>query len=79
MDETLHFVDLPGYGYARASAEQRNQWKRLIEAYLRNRGNLVLSFLLLDARREVVVHEVGHYFGLTEPQLREIEAIEEES
>jgi predicted Zn-dependent protease with MMP-like domain len=29
--------------------------------------------------REVVVHEVGHYFGLTEPQLREIEAIEEES
>ena len=51
VDETLHFVDLPGYGYARASAEQRNQWKRLIEAYLRNRGNLVLSFLLLDARR----------------------------
>jgi GTP-binding protein len=51
VDETLHFVDLPGYGYARVSAEQRNQWKRLIEAYLRNRGNLVLSFLLLDARR----------------------------
>jgi GTP-binding protein len=51
VDETLHFVDLPGYGYARASAEQRNQWKRLIEAYLRDRGNLVLSFLLLDARR----------------------------
>ncbi len=28
--------------------------------------------------REVVVHEVGHYFGLSETQLREIEAIEEE-
>ncbi len=46
----LLFADLPGYGYARVPAAAQRQWKRLIEAYLLGRSNLVLSFLLLDAR-----------------------------
>ena len=51
VDERMHFVDLPGYGYARTSAEQQHSWKRLIESYLLGRQNLVLCLLLLDARR----------------------------
>ncbi len=51
IDEDIYFVDLPGYGYAHVSREERAGWKKLIESYLLERQNLALSFLLLDARR----------------------------
>ncbi len=51
IDDEIRFVDLPGYGYARVSLEERASWKKLIESYLLDRQNLVLSFLLIDARR----------------------------
>ena len=47
----LYFVDLPGYGYARAPKEQVHGWKELIDGYLIDRKNLRLSILILDARR----------------------------
>jgi GTP-binding protein len=51
IDENLHFADLPGYGYARVSLEEKAHWKKLIESYLLDRQSLALSFLLIDARR----------------------------
>lgn len=51
IEEDLHFVDLPGYGYAQVPLEERARWKGLIESYLLARQNLALSFLLVDARR----------------------------
>ena len=51
IDEDLRFVDLPGYGYARVSLDERARWKKLIESYLLARRALGLSFLILDARR----------------------------
>jgi GTP-binding protein len=51
FDEEVRFVDLPGYGYAQVSLEERAHWKKLIESYLLERRNLALSLLLLDARR----------------------------
>ncbi len=42
IDEDIHFVDLPGYGYARVSLEERAGWKKLIEGYLLGRQNLAL-------------------------------------
>ena len=51
IDEQVRFVDLPGYGYARVSLEERASWKALIESYLLERQNLALSLLLIDARR----------------------------
>ena len=51
VEDGLHFVDLPGYGYARVSLEQKARWKELIESYLFGRQSLALSFLLIDARR----------------------------
>ena len=51
IDDAIRFVDLPGYGYAQVSLEERAQWKDLIESYLLSRDSLALSFLLLDARR----------------------------
>jgi GTP-binding protein len=46
-----HFVDLPGYGYAKVSKDQSRGWKDLIEAYLTQRDLLKLCLILLDARR----------------------------
>lgn len=51
IDGSLRFADLPGYGYARVSRRETENWKRLAEAYLGERQNLVLCCLLLDARR----------------------------
>src|SRR6476646_3126456 len=45
-------VDLPGYGYARISKEQKAAWKPLIESYLRRTSHLRGIVLLLDIRRE---------------------------
>jgi GTP-binding protein len=51
INNDLRFVDLPGYGYAQVSLEEKARWKKLIESYLRYRQNLALSLLLIDARR----------------------------
>jgi GTP-binding protein len=47
----VHFVDLPGYGYARVPHDMRASWRPLIEAYLGNREMLRGLVLLVDARR----------------------------
>ncbi len=51
IEDDVCFVDLPGYGYAQVSLEERDSWKGLIESYLAERQSLALSFLLIDARR----------------------------
>jgi GTP-binding protein len=44
------FVDLPGYGYAKVPEHVRRQWGTMVENYLANRSELVLSLLLTDSR-----------------------------
>ena len=51
VDEAFYFVDLPGYGYARAPMRNKLEWKELVEQYLENAETLRLSCLILDARR----------------------------
>lgn len=51
IDGAFYFVDLPGYGYARAPLRLTLEWKKLIEYYLETRGTLRLSCLVLDPRR----------------------------
>jgi GTP-binding protein len=50
----LMLVDLPGYGYAKASKELAAEWQNLIFAYLRGRANLKRVILLVDGRRGVM-------------------------
>ena len=45
-------VDLPGYGYARVSKQQKAEWKPLLESYLRRTTQLRGIVLLLDIRRD---------------------------
>lgn len=53
QNDTVHFVDLPGYGYAKVSKVERERWGKLIEDYLESRQNLKLVVLLIDIRHEV--------------------------
>ena len=52
INESFYFVDLPGYGYARVSKSTRQSWRHLIENYLADRPQIVLSVLIVDARHE---------------------------
>ena len=52
INEKWHLVDLPGYGYAKVSKNQRDKWQKLISNYLLKRTELTLVFVLLDARLE---------------------------
>src|ERR1035437_4292659 len=49
--EGCYFVDLPGYGYAGVPKGSTGEWMVLMEQYVNNRESLVLSCLILDARR----------------------------
>ncbi|MCR5168903.1 MAG: ribosome biogenesis GTP-binding protein YihA/YsxC [Desulfovibrio sp.] len=46
----FYLVDLPGYGYARASHEERRKWASLLERYLKECRELVCLVLLVDGR-----------------------------
>ena len=48
----LVLVDLPGYGYAKVSKQERRGWQQLVESYLERRENLRLAILLQDVRRD---------------------------
>lgn len=50
VNKALLFVDLPGYGYAKVPERIRKQWGAMVENYLANRKELVLSILILDSR-----------------------------
>jgi len=50
----LMLVDLPGYGYAKASKALVAEWQDMIFAYLRGRTSLKRAILLIDARRGVM-------------------------
>ena len=50
LDERLRLVDLPGYGWARASKTTAAEFQNLGRAYLRGRPNLKRVYLLIDAR-----------------------------
>lgn len=50
LDDRLHIVDMPGYGFAKVSKEQKDAWHKLLRDYLRGRPNLRVVFVLVDAR-----------------------------
>jgi len=52
IDEKWYLVDLPGYGYAKASKTARFKWEKFISEYLTKRKTLMNTFVLLDARLE---------------------------
>jgi GTP-binding protein len=52
INRNLHFVDLPGYGFARRSKTEKKAWAELIDAYLRTSERLRGIVQLIDARHD---------------------------
>ncbi len=51
VDDSLTFVDLPGYGFAQVPLATRKQWGPMVERYLKDREQLKLILFLFDIRR----------------------------
>ncbi|MGH9381896.1 MAG: ribosome biogenesis GTP-binding protein YihA/YsxC [Thermoanaerobaculia bacterium] len=49
VDRRLYFVDLPGYGYAKASQDERRRWAELMETYFSVAGSQPRVIQLVDA------------------------------
>jgi len=52
INNQFHFVDLPGYGYAKVSKSQRKEFEEMIFNYLGKRMQLQVVFVLIDSRHE---------------------------
>ena len=51
VNENKRFVDLPGYGFAKASKEKQKSWNRLVTNYIKYRQSLKGVVLIIDIRR----------------------------
>lgn len=61
VNKEFFLVDLPGYGYAKASEAVKAQWGKMIERYLVKSKQLRVIFLLVDIRHEPTANDVGMY------------------
>ena len=52
INDAFYYVDLPGYGYAKVSVEEKAKWGKMIERYLHKSPMLRCVFLLIDIRHE---------------------------
>ena len=61
INDTLYYVDLPGYGYAKVTQEVKAKWGKMIENYLHKSPMLKCVFLLIDIRHEPSVNDMTMY------------------
>ena len=52
INDAMYMVDLPGYGYAKTSASEKEKWGKMIENYLHTSKKLQAVFLLIDIRHD---------------------------
>ena len=58
IDGQIYFTDLPGYGYAKVSKEERDRWGRLMEDYFQEEGLISVGVLIVDARHKPTADDV---------------------
>lgn len=68
INDDFYLVDLPGYGYAKVSKEEKDSWGKTIEMYLTGREQLKRVVLLVDSRHkptsdDIMMHEWIKHFG----------------
>jgi GTP-binding protein len=54
VNDQLVLVDMPGYGFAKASKQEVKQWQAVLKGYLRGRPGLTRAFVLIDARHGIL-------------------------
>jgi GTP-binding protein len=74
-DGRLYLVDLPGYGYARVSREEKARWAKLMESYFQDEGRLItLGILIVDARHKPSADDVTMHRWFVESGCPEVVA-----
>ncbi|MUT64505.1 ribosome biogenesis GTP-binding protein YihA/YsxC [Paenibacillus sp. NEAU-GSW1] len=67
VNDSVYFVDFPGYGYAKVSKTQREAFGQMIETYIKDREQLKLQLLIIDIRHApskddvLMYHWLKHY------------------
>lgn len=61
IENSLHFVDVPGYGYAKVSKTEREKWGEMIETYLTSRNQLRAVVSLVDLRHKPTDEDIKMY------------------
>src|SRR6476619_7377785 len=61
INEILHFVDVPGYGYAKVSKSEREAWGKMIETYITKREQLRAVVLIVDLRHPPTQDDIMMY------------------
>jgi GTP-binding protein len=69
INEVLHFVDVPGYGYAKVSKSERAAWGKMIETYFTTREQLKAAVLIVDLRHPPTVDDRMMYDFLKHYQI----------
>ena len=65
INHNFYLVDVPGYGYAQKSIDQRLEFGNMIEEYLKNATNLKICFLIIDFRHDITADDLIMYNYLT--------------
>ena len=66
INDAMYLVDLPGYGYAKASEEVKAKWGKMIENYLHTSKRLKAVFLLIDIRHDPSANDKLMYSWIVE-------------
>ena len=61
IEDALHFVDVPGYGYAKVSKTERAKWGQMIETYITQREQLQAVVSLVDMRHDPTADDIQMY------------------
>lgn len=61
VNDSFYLVDVPGYGYAKVSKKQREQFGEMIQDYLETRANLEGLIIIIDARHEPTTDDIAMY------------------
>lgn len=69
INESFHFVDVPGYGFAKVSKKEREAWGKMIETYLTTRDELKAVLLIIDIRHKPTNDDVMMYDFLKHYQI----------
>ena len=69
INDEWYLVDLPGYGFAKRSQKDREMWKKMLDAYILGRQNLVMTFVLVDSRIKPQKIDLDFIAGLGENQV----------
>lgn len=65
INDAFYFVDVPGYGYAKVSKQERNKWGKMMEAYFETREQLKAVVLVVDSRHLPTQEDIQMYNYVT--------------